>query len=54
LLRQIAYVDLRQHERPGNTRFAETVALNRGLNLRAFPTVEEAAAWLSELDAPAA
>ena len=48
LLRWIAYVDVRQQERPGNTRFAETVALNRGLNLRSFATVAEAVEWLRE------
>ena len=52
LVRRIAFVDLRQRERPGNARFAETVALNRGLNLRTFQTVEDAAAWLREADVP--
>ena len=27
-------------------KFAETVARNRGINVRAFPSVEAAAAWL--------
>jgi hypothetical protein len=51
-LLRIAFVDVHQEERPGNVRFAETVALNRGLNLRAFRTVEEAAAWLRETERP--
>lgn len=54
LLRRIAYVDVRQQERAGNTRFAETVALNRGLNLRSFVSVEEAAAWLRDAEQPLA
>ena len=47
LLRKIAFVDLQARSRPGNARFAETVAVNRGLNLRTFATVAEAAAWLT-------
>ena len=30
----------------GRSKFAETVAVSRGLNVRVFPTVREAAAWL--------
>lgn len=52
LLRWLAYVDVHQHERPGNLRFAETVAVNRGLNMRTFASVDEAAAWLGEMTAP--
>jgi hypothetical protein len=52
LVKQIAFVDLRQGDRPGNARFAETVAINRGLNLRSFRTVEDAVAWLSGSETP--
>jgi len=47
-MRRIAYVDVRCQARSGNARFIETVSRNRGFNLRIFPTVREAAAWLSE------
>src|SRR5262245_51125731 len=38
LLRRIAFVDVHQQHRAGNVRFTETVAVNRGLNLRTFPS----------------
>ena len=47
-VRRIAYVDVKAAARPGNIRFAETVALNRGVNIRAFWNVEEAKAWLRD------
>jgi hypothetical protein len=44
-LSRIAYVD----SVPGKeSRFAETVASNRGVNVRLFPDVETAERWLSE------
>ena len=47
LLRRIAYVDASPRD-PEKKKFAETVALNRGVNVRLFPTVAEAARWLEE------
>jgi hypothetical protein len=46
-LSKIAYVDVAQanRERP---RFAETVARNRGVNVRLFDDVASAQAWLAE------
>lgn len=44
LLHAIAYVDV--HADGGLMDFAETVALNRGLPVAVFPTVEQARAWL--------
>jgi len=43
-LRRIAYVDGGRD--PEKAKFAETVARNRGVNVRLFPTVEEAKKWL--------
>jgi hypothetical protein len=48
LLQRIAFVDVHQRNREGNSRFAETVAVNRGLNMRTFASVSEAAKWLCE------
>ncbi len=45
-IRRIAYVDVNpDHSRP-DMKFAETVAVNRGVNMRVFPNVREAVAWL--------
>ena len=45
-LRRIAYVDAAAAN-PGAPRFAETVAANRGVNVRMFADVGQAARWLS-------
>jgi len=42
----VAFVDLNTEHQPASMKFAETVARNRGVNVRAFPSVEAAAAWL--------
>ena len=48
-LRRIAYVDHSGHGRdPSKMKFAETVALNRGVNVRLFHELEDAQRWLSE------
>jgi hypothetical protein len=48
-LRRIAYVDHSGHGRdPSKMKFAETVALNRGVNVRLFHDLEDAKRWLSE------
>jgi len=46
-LRRIAYVEPLLENREA-ARFAELVAVNRGVNARLFPSVEAAGAWLSE------
>jgi hypothetical protein len=48
-LRKIAYVDKTTHGRDAaKMQFAETVALNRGVNVRLFHELEDADRWLSE------
>ncbi|MGZ5083420.1 MAG: hypothetical protein ACXWHA_08640 [Usitatibacter sp.] len=46
-LRKVAYVDASPRD-PGKKKFAETVAVNRGVNVRLFASVAEAALWLGE------
>ena len=46
-LRKVGYVDASPRD-PGKKKFAETVALNRGVNVRLFTSVAEAARWLAE------
>ena len=46
-LRKVAYVDASDRD-PAKIKFAETVALNRGVNVRLFANVEEAGRWLAE------
>jgi hypothetical protein len=46
-LRKIAYVQTAIDD-PGMPHFAETVARNRGVNVRLFPNVAEAERWLSD------
>ena len=46
-LRKIAYVDTSSHGM-AKARFAETVAVNRGVNVRLFKTVPDAKRWLEE------
>jgi hypothetical protein len=45
-LRKIAYVDSSTAFDPGMPYFAETVAVNRGVNVRLFQSVELAEKWL--------
>ena len=45
LFEAIAFVDVNA-ENDLNVKFGENVAVNRGLQVRVFRTVEEAAAWL--------
>jgi hypothetical protein len=47
LLRKVAYIDASDRD-PAKIKFAETVALNRGVNVRLFASVEEAGRWLAE------
>ncbi len=46
-LRRIAYVDGRLENDPEKARFAETVAVNRAVNVRLFHDVGEAERWLA-------
>ena len=45
---QIAYVDTNPKHDPTMLGFAETVAVNRGVQTRLFATIAEAEAWLTE------
>ena len=47
LLRKIAYVPYRSDDQ-SMAQFAETVAMNRGVNVRLFESVATAESWLSE------
>jgi hypothetical protein len=47
-VRQIACVDVNVAHRPGNNHFAETVAVNRGVNVRSFFDLDAAKTWLQE------
>ena len=47
ILRRVAYVDTNPEHAAADTQFVETVAVNRGMNVRAFATVPEAEAWLT-------
>ena len=46
-LRRIAYVEGSMGD-PAKARFAETVAVNRNVNVRLFPDVAAAARWLTD------
>jgi hypothetical protein len=46
VVRTIAFVDCNPKHDPSLMKFAEDVAVNRGINIRVFPTVTEAEAWL--------
>jgi len=43
---RIAYVDVSGERNSEHKRFAETIARNRGVNVRLFPSLEEARQWL--------
>jgi hypothetical protein len=45
-MRRVAYVDPTDRD-PTRMKFAETVAVNRGVNVRLFRDVEEAHRWLA-------
>ncbi len=50
-MRLLAVVDLQASD-PSNMKFAENVAVNRGVTMRAFETVAEAEQWLRKKLAP--
>jgi hypothetical protein len=43
---RVAYVDTNPAHDAGKMKFAETVAVNRGVNVKVFADLREAAAWL--------
>ncbi|HUI98709.1 MAG TPA: hypothetical protein VLY46_00655 [Usitatibacter sp.] len=47
-LRRIAYVDRRLGHDPAKALFAETVAVNRAVNVRLFHDVADAERWLAQ------
>jgi hypothetical protein len=54
LVMKIAFVDVNPNHDPGLMKFAETVAVNRGVEVRVFKNVTAAEQWLkSETSEPA-
>jgi hypothetical protein len=51
-VRRIAYVDTNREHSQRDMHFAETVAVNLGVNVKFFPTVKEAEVWLRNAVAP--
>jgi hypothetical protein len=47
-IQKIAYVDINTKHNKKSMHFAETVAVNRGVNIKLFDTTREALSWLSE------
>ena len=45
---RMAYVDINPAHDLGEMKFAENVAVNRGISVQVFATVQEAEAWLEE------
>jgi hypothetical protein len=53
VVRCIAYVDVNRHHDQKNMKFAETVGVNRSVNIRVFRTVPEAENWIAgQVDLP--
>ena len=46
-LRRIAYVDASSERSPEQMKFAETVAVNRGVNVRLFRNLADAERWIA-------
>ena len=51
-VRRIAYVDTNKEHSLPNMQFAETVAVNLGVNVKLFQTVSEAEDWLRNATTP--
>jgi len=51
-VRRIAYVDANKEHSQSDMHFAETVAVNLGVNVKLFPTVKDAEEWLRDVAAP--
>jgi len=47
-VRRIAYIDVNPEHSLPDMKFAETVAVNRGVNIRVFASVRDAEQWLDE------
>jgi hypothetical protein len=47
---RMAFVDINPAHDLGEMKFAENVAVNRGISVRVFPTIQEAEAWLERPD----
>ncbi|HUR38095.1 MAG TPA: hypothetical protein VM222_01325 [Planctomycetota bacterium] len=45
-VQRVAFVDVNPTHSLANMKFAETVALNRGMGMNVFPNVPEAESWL--------
>ncbi|MBI3855329.1 MAG: hypothetical protein HY293_06525 [Planctomycetes bacterium] len=48
VVQQVAFVDVNPEHDHKNMKFAETVAVNRAVNIRVFATLADAEAWLRE------
>ena len=48
VVRQVAYVDTNPESKKEVNQFAETTAINRGVNVKLFETVAEAENWLEK------
>jgi hypothetical protein len=46
VVKRIAYVDVNPGHDRENLKFVETVARNRAINLRLFPTLQDAESWI--------
>ena len=53
VLQKIAYVDVNPQHDLRNMKFAETVAVNRSVNIRVFAAVQDAENWLVQQLPPA-
>jgi hypothetical protein len=51
-VRRIAYVDVNKEHSQSDMHFAETLAVNLGVNVKLFPTVNEAEEWLLDAAPP--
>ena len=49
VVRRIAYIDVNPKHNTGAMQFAETVAVNRAVNVRLFSSVVDAEKWLEDL-----
>lgn len=48
VIRHVAYVDINPEHKKEINKFAETMAVNRGMNIRLFETIREAENWLGK------
>lgn len=46
VIQRVAFVDVHPSQKLANMKFAETVAVNRSVNMQAFGTPEEAERWM--------